>query len=316
MELTLLTLALAAAVPGCRVSRPPAAALRAQADRLFAEGRYNEAYAAYVRLAKRNPKDADAFVRLAECSFMLGDPDRGLKWIDAALKLEPSARAWDIKGRLLLQAGKPQAAIQAFRQALALDGRFNQARLDLAVAYQLAGRLDQAVATARQATLAEPDSADAFFVYGQALEAAGKLDEAEAAYRRAAKLAPDDARPLLRIASLLIRQGKRLTEARRLAQKANDLDPGEGEALVLAAQALIPDDIDVAIRELVEVVRAHPLNSHAWQALSEALRAKGDLRRARIAAAMAAQVAPKQPLHEQLQAIIKRPVSEEARPSE
>ncbi|MBC7288208.1 MAG: tetratricopeptide repeat protein, partial [Armatimonadetes bacterium] len=272
----------AALVSGCKRAAT-VDSLVAQADQLFQEARYNDAYSLYRRAADLDPKNAHALIRLAECCLWLQDAARGLKWIDRALAVAPhSAPAWEKKGELLLAQGRAKEAIACFEKALDYDGNLNVARLNLSLAYEMLGDTASAVRVAREAVALEPKSAEPHFKLGLALQAAGSLDEAEAEYRRAVALDQKHAAARLRLARLLVGRNKNLVEARKLAQEADRIEPGDGEAAAVAAWALyLSGDKKAAVRELEQVARAHPTNFEVWALFARGLNELGHKEAAR-----------------------------------
>jgi Flp pilus assembly protein TadD len=105
--------------------------------------------------------------------------------------------AEDALGGVLTDEGRMPEAIPHFRRALELHSGFPGARHNLAVALtkqgeDLAGvgRLDDAIATFREALQQTPSSADVHEDLGLVLFAAGRVDDAVAAYREALRLNP------------------------------------------------------------------------------------------------------------------------------
>jgi signal transduction histidine kinase/Tfp pilus assembly protein PilF len=126
---------------------------------------------------------------------------------------------------------------------------------------------------------------------------ARRQDDAEAELRQALKLDPKHTGALYRLAVLLITQRRNLTEARKLAQTADQANPGEGYAAVMAAWALyLSGDKKAAVREMEQVARAHPTNFEAWARLAMGLKALGLTDSAKRAAEIAAQIAPRPPM--------------------
>ena len=292
----MLTVLALSAVAGCR--QDTAARLLERADRLFEAQQFNAAYAAYKQVLEKSPKSVHALLRLADCSLWLGDSETGLVWVDKVLRLAPhSAPAWEKKGEPLLAWRKPREAIKALDKALALDGQMNLARLNLSIAYQTLGDNKKAVSIAEQAVDLDPKDPEPHFRLAAALQAARRTAEAEAEYRRTLALKPDHRDALMSLSRLLVVQRSRLAEARQLAQKRDNLDPGNGEAAVLAAWALyLSGDHKPALQELEQVARAHPSNFEAWLLLSKGLNDMGLKDAGRKAAAMALQVSPRPPL--------------------
>ncbi len=293
----LVSVAALLAAVGCLKGSEQAAGLVAQADSLFEAKKYNDAYTLYKQAVSKDPKNVHALVRLGECCLWLHDSERGLAWVEKALAVDPNyATAWEKKGELLMSQKRGAEAVACFEKALALDGKLNAARLNLALAYEGMGMTDRALQMGRDAVAMEPKSAETHFKYGVTLLLAKRQAEAEAEFRRTLNLDPNHTGAMLRLAGMLVEQKRGLSEARRLAQKADQIGPGEGDAAVLAAWALfLSGDRKAAVQELEQVARAHPTNFVAWARLAGALRDMGFEDAARRAGQIAAQVAPRPP---------------------
>lgn len=85
---------------------------------------------------------------------------------------------------------KLDEAIASFRNAIELDPKSAKAHNRLGQALRTQGKLDAAIACHRKAIELDPKSASAHNNLGYALEAQGKLDEAIACYRRSIELDP------------------------------------------------------------------------------------------------------------------------------
>ncbi|WP_157999516.1 tetratricopeptide repeat protein, partial [Nitrospirillum viridazoti] len=100
------------------------------------------------------------------------------------------AAAWTHLGVALLQLGYAEAAVDAFRRALAVRADFMPALANLGVALHRQGQLVEAIEAYCAAVAAQPDNAQLLVNLGNALADAGRQDEAMAAHRRAAELQP------------------------------------------------------------------------------------------------------------------------------
>lgn len=286
-------LILALCLAGC--GGPTLDALREKADAAFTAAEYNAAYAGYKAIVDRDARNTHALVRLAECCLWLRDADRGLYWAKRALEVDPgSAAAWEKKGELLLASQRPEEALVAFKKALALDAQMNLTRLNMSIAYQALKQTDSAIAMGREAVEVEPKKAEPHFRYAMALQTAKRYDEAEAEYRKAIALEPDHVEALMYLARLLVRERKKLADARQAAQKASEIRPGNGEAATLAAWALyLMGEQRPAIRELEQIARGHPTNFETWALLSKGFKDLGMEEAAQQAAAFAMQTGPR-----------------------
>ncbi len=88
-----------------------------QGAALIELGRYREALGALEQALERDPDLALAWHELGYACFRLGDPNRALLALDRAFGLEPHAETLSLRGRILRDAGRYQAAEVAFEGA-------------------------------------------------------------------------------------------------------------------------------------------------------------------------------------------------------
>jgi len=264
-------------------------------DAYTAQDQYNEAFVHFRRAWEIDAGSFDAAFKLAQTVLRLRDPHTGLEWIERAIELDPqSAEAYELKGRLTMTKGQPAAAIPILKKALELDPQLLVARLNLATAYKSIGQPEAATAAAAQAVVIGSDQASAHFAYADALEASGQDGPAEQHYRRAIKLDPDLADPKLRLAMLLARNNKLLTEAYELAKKAQKLDPADGTAEAMAGWILfLSGEEREGLKMLQNAAQSHPYNHRIWNRFAVALKRAGHEEPARRAAAIAMRVGPR-----------------------
>ncbi len=264
-------------------------------DAYAVEEQYNEAFVHFRRAWEIDANSFDAAFKLAQTLLRLYDPHTGLKWIEQAIELNPqSAEAYELKGRLTMTKGQPATAIPVLKKALELDSQLLVARLNLVTAYKSTGQPQAATEAGAQAVAIAPEDASAHFAYADALEASGQDDPAEQHYRRAIELDPDLADPKLRLAMLLARNNKLLTEAYELSKKAQKLDPADGTAEAMAGWILfLSDEEHEGLKVLQNAAQSHPYNYRIWNRFALALKRAGYEDQARRAATIAMRVGPK-----------------------
>jgi len=98
-------------------------------------------------------------------------------------------RAW---GKLFLDEGDYEQAIEQFRAALEVAPEFATARLDLAYALTQMTRFDEAKAEYETVLADNPASAEGYRGLAVCLAAMGKVQEAVESFRRAVELDPED----------------------------------------------------------------------------------------------------------------------------
>ena len=111
---------------------------------------------------------------------------------DRATERAPrDASAWERVGRMRLRLMDREAALDALERAREL-GPTAEGLLDLALARHLAGDVGGEVSACHDATLLDPENAEAWVRYAHALARTDRVSEAIAACERALALAPDD----------------------------------------------------------------------------------------------------------------------------
>ena len=123
---------------------------------------------------------------------------RPVALLDHAVDVVPEySVAWNEKGMIAARLGNNTAAIRLFRKTLEISPRFPRAELNLAIALGLTGRRNEAIRSARKATLQAPGAHKPWAQLGHLLVDSGRTAEAAEAYRRAVALGRDDLIPRL-----------------------------------------------------------------------------------------------------------------------
>lgn len=215
---------------------PEAAFVLARA--LMGQGRFEEAEAELLQVVRAQPMHATAQHNLSELVWMrTGDVAAASAELDAALRGEPRAAVLRIaKARLLVNAHRPEAALETLDEGLALAAGREPALLTAAANTALQVDGARALDYARRALAAAPADPGALTVFGNASLAVGRHADA-------------------------------LATADRLCLQ----NPANGEALAMRADALRMAG-DPACRELLDytgLVRAELLDvPEGWSGLA------------------------------------------------
>ena len=142
-----------------------------------------------------HPPDA-----LASARKLLDDKqyDKALKLAGIAVKKSPKrSGAWNTLGRVQLQMGKRQEAIESFEKAVELNPKNSYAHNNLGLALIYDKRFQEAADTLEQAVELEPVEAYMWNNLGMAYEQLDRLDDAREAYGSAVEMNSDLAKESL-----------------------------------------------------------------------------------------------------------------------
>jgi protein O-GlcNAc transferase len=203
----------------------------------LAGGERQAAAASAQRAVDAAPGDAQAWTLLGLCLEAF-EPERAAAAWRRAIALaphdaEPHFRIGDFERR----RGRYDAAIAAYRAALATGSQHPALLNNFGLALQEQGQLDEAIHSFEAALRLQPDMAAAHANLGDALRAQHRITEAIAAYTRAGTLAPNAARVWLNLGVCQHRVGA-LAAARASFGRALALEPDAPDALVNLAASL------------------------------------------------------------------------------
>jgi predicted O-linked N-acetylglucosamine transferase (SPINDLY family) len=157
---------------------------------LLQTGRLAEAAAVFRQILAVRPAHADALHLLGLVAYYEGNYSGAVDLIMAALTHHTSEIFYGNLGNAFAGLGKRAAAIECFRQAIALKPGYIQAHNNLGNQLREQGSFADAVASFRTVIALQPDYAEAHNNLANALVDLGDLDAAIEAYRRAIALKP------------------------------------------------------------------------------------------------------------------------------
>jgi choline-sulfatase len=179
------------------------------------QGKYRDAIAHYRAYAELVPSSADAHHWVAICWSRLGEVDRALAEVEAALGLDlRHAGAHALRGGLRASRGRIEEALVDLRAAVDAAPDNVPFRVGLSRILLTAGRLDDADAELRRALELQPENPDAHAARGAVLAAYGQPEAALPEFERALAGRPDADDVRLDFAGILEQLGRR-AEARR-----------------------------------------------------------------------------------------------------
>ncbi len=158
------------------------------------------------------PLSEDAPVEFSDLSlefWRVQDFDSAIAAAKRAAEINPKyPRAYSYLGMALKEKGDTPAAIDAFRQAVALNPfDYPWSVVNLGQLLTDSGRFDEAVETLNTALSVLPNDSWAHACLGYALLGKGDVDSAVAMFRKAVELDPADARPKKGLDEALARAG-------------------------------------------------------------------------------------------------------------
>ena len=233
--------------------------------RLHQQGKLREAFHGYLAILAEEPDHAPALHYSGVAAHQVGDHSGAVERIRKSIAIDPAPpEPWANLALALAAADRPEAAINALKEAAKRGPKQPEIWSNLAASELQLGRFEDAERSARQALAIAPGHAQAWYNLALVLEPQGRLLEALEAVSKAASLAPAEipfagfkahlqdaagqakaARKTLESAlaknpgaAILHRQLAQhdesrgeLVSARREFEKAHRLDPGDGAIL-------------------------------------------------------------------------------------
>jgi tetratricopeptide (TPR) repeat protein len=188
-----------------------------EARRLLAEGKPQEAKAAFEALIELYPKEADLHLFLGIVLLRLRDPDAAYAAVKKAVAIDPS----HIEARTLLGwihseiRGDFSAAINQYSKVAELRPDLPEAHNNLGVAQKRKGELEKAAASFTKALEGKPDYSTALNNRGWIFAEQKKWVEARRDFEQALRIDPDDDGALYGLAQAL-REARNYSEAQRV----------------------------------------------------------------------------------------------------
>ena len=229
------------------------------------------ALAALQGAAAASPNDTRVLELLALAQQRAGENKQAIETYRKLATLQPKAPAPLVKLAALQFAAKDYSAtLQNLQKALALNPGALDVRIEIANVQAVAGKSDEALATARAIQKELPQDAAGFAAEGNVHFAQKNWDRAAGAYREAMKRKPSPGL-VVRLHSVLENQGKK-ADANALAAKWAQENPKDVVVPhYLADRALSERNYKEATRLYKEILPSQPgnpalLNNLAWAA--------------------------------------------------
>jgi len=184
----------------------------------------------------------------------------------------------DVQNRLgeaLERIGALDAAIDAYRRALAERPGFRKASNNLILALVKTGNGPEAIERARALVAESPKDPDRYFTLGLA-QSEQDVDAAIATFRKVLELSPQHTLARYNLA-LVLRRADRLPEAITELERAIATDPQPEAHYTMGVIYWHQGDLDRAAAAFRAAIAARPQFTEAYYALGGVLKAKGDL---------------------------------------
>ena len=233
---------------------------------------YQNTEAQFSLLTGSSAGNSDATIRMRPVTTTTTAP-KGPVLPARQAKIPSEAKKLFDKGvEELTQNKSPEASIEPLRRAIEIYPDYDEAYVQLGIAYYRLARREEAEQTFRKALQVFPQNARAHIFLSKLLSAQGKLDSAVEELRKAAGINDGESLWLanLDLARILTKQGK-AKEAYEHASRAHELNKTVEDVHVAYYNACVNlHDYSAGLAELDEIVKLYP-NSDSTKKL-QALR--------------------------------------------
>jgi tetratricopeptide (TPR) repeat protein len=243
---------------------------------------YDSAKMCYERTLELRPDHREAYYGLSRTCARLKQPDKAKEYGDIFVKLRaealadrkyghsPSddlARTCKDSAELSMRAatlyqdkGEIRRAEELLKQAAAVDPNSAAPHKKLAVIYRMTNRIPAALAQCERIRQLEPNDPACHLLIATLALQLKHVDRAETALRHFIALCPSQSVGYRELAYLYIRVGRKLSEARKLAGQAVDLEPTAENYFMLGRACQITGDKQAALAAVRKAVELAPNN--------------------------------------------------------
>lgn len=216
----------------------------ALAIQMHRQGRLDEAENLYRTLRSALPDDANVLHFYGILQSQRGRHDEALALIDRSIAIDGALAAWhNNRGNVLLEAGRPEQAADAYRRCTELDPDNLEVLNNLGVLYRHMGLLEDAERSLLQALQRNPRLPDAHANLGTLYVQCGRMDEALVHVAEALALADRSPRTMRLLGVAYAKLG-RLDDAVRIYREwiaADPDDPQPRHLLAACAGTQVPE---------------------------------------------------------------------------
>lgn len=243
---------------------------------------FEQAEDTLTRMLASNPENLAARKLLAQVYLGRNQPDQAQRLLaTASQSTEADAQVDWLMGVALLQAGNNTSGLSHLERSVAAAPDDVQRRIDLAGAYLIARKPDQAIPLLKSVPADSPVAARAQVLLVLATVAGKPRAEASRGIDALVAQHGEDV-GLLSVAGAYLGENGETGRARTLLERAIRLDPKAVSArMALARLAAVTRDIAGAEQQLGEILKVDPAHQAARLGLSELAWSKGDRTAAR-----------------------------------
>ncbi len=242
-------------------------------------GRVRQAEVGYRDALAEDPANAEALHWLGVLLFQAGATEQAIGLLERAVALRPSDAAFHYNfGKACLRSGRADRAVEAFERSAELDPMHAETFLSLGYAYlarQSQGDAEAAIQVLRQANIAGLDSAELHHCLSSALLSAGRVEDAIASARATLERKPEDVQAHHQLAVASRAKGD-LEQARASLERVIELEPNSVRACyALAVMEAEAGRLDKATTLFRRCVNLDAQFAPAYEGLSTVLQKVG-----------------------------------------
>jgi tetratricopeptide (TPR) repeat protein len=207
-----------------------------------------------------------------------GDLDRASQLYRSAIEADPSRDvAYHLLGMVAIQAGDPTHAVTLIGRAITLRPNVAEYHGGIAEAYWALGKLEEAIASGREALRLNPESWQVRCNLGSTLVHQGQLDEAIELFREAIRLQPNFAQAYNNLGHALQIRGDSAGAVEHF-RTALRLNPALVEVHGNLGKILLDrGETNDALKHCQEAIRLRPNSADAHHKLGNVLQTLGQL---------------------------------------
>lgn len=199
----------------------------AEARKLHAEGKLEDAASYYSAILKAQPRNIDAKHLLGLLRMQQGKFTESVRLLRQVLRISEKSELLEANlGDALRQQGKTKEALRHYNEAININPSYAEVHVNRGLALSQLGQTDAAIAAYTTAVQLKPSLVEGLNNRGTALQQQGHYTAALVDFDTAANLQPENAKTLYNLGNCLRALGRR-QEALAAYDRAIKLDPGD-----------------------------------------------------------------------------------------